>query len=203
MKPGPMQRRTLLQAVAAVAAGAGRMSAQDSSHVHRQAAQIAAKNGGDYKPHLFTAHEFKTVSLLADLIIPPEGSEPGGAGAGAAEFIDLLAANNDKLKEIWLSGLGWLDHESRRRGGRNFVDLTSEVRKAILDDISFRKNTTPELAPGINFFSGARRMVVDAYFTSPAGVKALGYMGNTGTAEFKVPKASLDYVLARSPFKQV
>lgn len=198
-----MQRRTLLQAVAAVAAGAGRMSAQDSSHVHHQAAQIAAKNGGEHRPHLFTAHEFKTVGLLADLIIPPEGSEPGGAGAGAAEFIDLLAANNEKLKEIWLSGLSWLDHESRRRGGHNFVDATPEVRKAILADISFRKNATPELAPGIQFFNWARRMVVDAYFTSPAGVKALGYMGNTGMAEFKVPKASLDYALARGPFKQV
>ena len=203
MKPGPMQRRTLLQAVAAVAAGAGRMSAQDSSHVHRQAAQVTAKNGGEYKPHLFTGHEFKTVSLLADLIIPPEGSEPGGAGAGAAEFIDLLAANNDKLKEIWLSGVSWLDHESRRRSGHIFVDATPEVRTAILDDISFRKNATPELSPGIHFFNWARRTVVDAYFTSPAGVKALGYMGNTGMAEFKVPKASLDYALARSPFKQV
>jgi hypothetical protein len=46
-------------------------------------------------------------------------------------------------------------------------------------------------------------MVVDAYFTSPAGVKALGYQGNTGMSQFKVPKASLHYALARSPFKQV
>lgn len=203
MKTGPMQRRTLLQAVAAVASGAGRMSAQDSSHVHRHAVETATKNGGEYKPHLLNGHEFKTVRVLADLIIPPESGEPGGAGAGAAEFIDLLAANNDKLKEIWLSGLGWLDHESRRRGGHNFVDVAPEVRQQILDDISFRKNTTPELAPGIQFFDWARRMVVDAYFTSPAGVKALGFQGNTGMAEFKVPKASLDYALARSPFKQV
>jgi len=202
MKPGPMQRRTLLQAVASVAAGAGRMSAQDSSQVHHHAVQTAAKNGGQYKPHLFNAHEFKTVRMLADLVIPPEGPEPGGAGAGAAEFIDLLAANNDKLKEIWLGGLGWLDHESRRRGGHNFVDATPEIRSGILDDISYRKNATPELAPGIHFFNWARRMVVDAYFTSPAGAKALGFMGNTGMSEFKVPKASLDYALAKSPFKQ-
>lgn len=203
MKPGPMQRRTLLQSVAAVAAGVGRMSAQDSSHVHHQAAQTTAKNGGAYKPQLFSMHEFTTVGQLADLIIPPENGAPGGAGAGAGEFIDLLAANNDKLKDIWLSGLGWLDHDSRRRGGHSFVDSTPEVRSAILDDISFRKNLTPELAPGIHFFNWARRMVVDAYFTSPAGVKALGYMGNTGMAEFKVPQATLEYALARSPFKQL
>jgi hypothetical protein len=201
--PNPFSRRTLLQSVAAVAAGAGRMSAQDASHVHHQAAQATASSGGVYQPHLLNAHEFKTVRQLADLIIPPEAGLPGGAGAGAAEFIDLLAANNEKLRETWLSGLGWLDHESRRRGGESFVDATPALRQQILDDISYRRNSTPELAPGIKFFEWARRMVVDAYFTSPSGVKALGYQGNTGMAQFQVPKQALDYALARSPFKQV
>jgi gluconate 2-dehydrogenase gamma chain len=201
--PSQFPRRTLLQSVAAVAAGVGRMSAQDASHVHQHTAQAASKTGGAYQPHLLTAHEYKTVRQLADLIIPPDTGEPGGAGAGAAEFIDLLAANNEKLKDVWLSGLGWLDHEARRRGGPSFVDAAPEVRKQILDEISFRKNSTPELAPGIRFFEWARRMVVDAYFTSTAGVKALGFQGNTGMAEFKVPRESLDYALARSPFKQL
>ena len=200
--PNPFPRRTLIQAVAVVASGAGRMSAQDASHVHQHTAQAAAESGV-YQPHLLNAHEFKTVRQLADLIIPPEAGQPGGAGAGAAEFIDLLAANNEKLREIWLSGLGWLDHESRKRGGQSFVDAAPALRQQILDDISLRKNSTPELAPGIQFFECARRMVVDAYFTSPAGVKALGYQGNTGMSQFKVPKAPLDYALARSPFKQV
>jgi hypothetical protein len=178
------------------------MSVQDASHVHHQATQATVKSGGAYRPQLLSEHEYKTVRQLADLIIPPESGEPGGAGAGAAEFIDLLANNNEKLKQIWLSGLGWLDHESRRRSGQNFVDAPPAVRQRILDDISLRKNSTPEFAPGIQFFEWARRMVVDAYFTSPAGVKALGFLGNTGMSEFKVPKASLNYALARSPFKQ-
>lgn len=179
------------------------MSAQDASRVHQHAAHAKAKSGGVYEPLLLNAHEFKTVRQLADLIIPPLAEEPGGAGAGAAEFIDLLAANNEKLRDIWLGGLGWLDHESRRRGGQNFFDATPEVCKQLVNDIAYRKNSTPELAPGIRFFDWARRMVVDAYFTSPAGVKALGYQGNTGMAQFQVPKAALDYALTRSPFKQL
>jgi hypothetical protein len=193
----------LLQSVAAVAAGAGRMNAQDASHVHRHAAQALANAGGAYQPQLLNAHEFRTVRQLADLIIPPEDGLPGGAGSGATEFIDLLAANNEKLKQIWLGGLGWLDHEARRRGGLSFVDAAPEVRRQILDVIAFSKNAAPEFAPGVQFFAWARRMVVDAYFTSPTGVKALGFAGNTGMSEFKVPKAPLDYALARSPFKQV
>ena len=48
----------------------------------------------------------------------------------------------------------------------------------MLDQIAYRKNQTPELAPGIRFFDWARRMTVDAYYTSAAGIKEVGYMGN-------------------------
>jgi hypothetical protein len=43
-------------------------------------------------------------------------------------------------------------------------------------------------------------MVVDAYYTSPAGVKDIGYMGNTVVGTFSVPQEAVDYALKRSPF---
>ena len=43
-------------------------------------------------------------------------------------------------------------------------------------------------------------MVVDAYYTSPAGVKDIGYMGNTAVSTFSVPKEAVDYAFSRSPF---
>jgi hypothetical protein len=42
-------------------------------------------------------------------------------------------------------------------------------------------------------------MVVDAFYTSPMGVKDVGYMGNTAVAKFEVPQEVLDYVSKRSP----
>ena len=69
----------------------------------------------------------------------------------------------------------------------------------MLDLIAYRKNASPELNPGIQFFTWCRRMVADAYYTSPIGIKDLGYMGNTAVAEFKVPQEAVDYVLKRSP----
>ncbi len=59
---------------------------------------------------------------------------------------------------------------------------------------------TPELAPGIHFFAWMRNMVVDAYYTSPVGVKDVGYMGNQALSEFSVPPEALAYALKRSPF---
>ena len=42
-------------------------------------------------------------------------------------------------------------------------------------------------------------MVVDAFYTSKAGVKDIGYLGNKGMAKFEIPKEAIDYALKRSP----
>jgi hypothetical protein len=42
-------------------------------------------------------------------------------------------------------------------------------------------------------------MVVDAYYTSPIGIKEVGYMGNTAVSKFEVPQEAVDYALKRSP----
>jgi gluconate 2-dehydrogenase gamma chain len=68
----------------------------------------------------------------------------------------------------------------------------------MLDKIAYRRSETPELAAGIRFFDFARRMTVDAYYTSAAGIKELGYMGNKGMKEFKVPPEALAHALAKS-----
>jgi hypothetical protein len=50
----------------------------------------------------------------------------------------------------------------------------------------------------IGFFAWARRMTVDAYYTSAAGIQELGYLGNKGTSEFRAPQEEMDYALRRS-----
>lgn len=190
-------RRSLLRS-AAVAATLGQLDAETMQHVHQQAAE--ARKQGAYTPRTLNAHEYKTVTLLADLIIPPEGSEPGGAGAGAPEYIDLLSTGSDRMARLWQGGLAWLDAASRQRYNADFLDATPAQRTELLDLIAYRRNDSPALGPGIEFFEWARRMVVDAYFTSPAGVKALGFQGNTGMEKFEVPAEALTYALKRSPF---
>ncbi len=66
--------------------------------------------------------------------------------------------------------------------------------------IAFKKNRTPENAPGVDFFVLARRMTCDGFYTSPVGMRDV-YMGNTPQAAFVVPQAAIDHVLSRSPLK--
>ena len=41
-------------------------------------------------------------------------------------------------------------------------------------------------------------MTVDAYYTSPVGIKEVGYMGNKALKEFTVPQEAIDYAVKRS-----
>ena len=87
----------------------------------------------------------------------------------------------------------------RRAEGKDFLGASAAEQTELLDLIAWRKNQSPELNPGIHFFTWARRMVADAYYTSPIGFKELGYMGNQAMSSFSVPKEAVEYVMKRSP----
>jgi hypothetical protein len=199
-----VSRRDLLLRIggAMTLAGAGEqvLNAQESQHVHQAVAEDKA-GPGKYQPKALTPHEFATLERLADLIIPADEHSKGALEAGAANFIDFLCAASEEMREIYTGGLGWLDEQMRRR--YKVADLLSArpaEQTALLDLIAYRKNESQELNPGIHFFSWARRMVADGYYTSPVGMKDLGYMGNTVLAHFSVPQAAVDYAIKRSPF---
>src|SRR6185436_1169553 len=193
-------RRELLQRVGLALAGTQLLSAQDTQHVHEAVAKDKVTPKGAYKPKALTAHEYATLQRLSDLIIPADERSKGALEAGAADFIDFLCAASDEMKEIYTGGLAWLNAEMRRRyAGKDFLAAQPTQQTALLDLIACRQNQSPELNPGIQFFAWTRRMVADAYYTSPIGMKELGYMGNGAVAQFSVPKESLESALKRSP----
>ncbi len=198
-------RRELLRRIGAAlslaAAGEAVLPAQDAQHVHQAVAEDRAAQHGAYQPKALTAHEYATLQRLADLIIPADDRSPGALQAGAADFIDFLCSVSDEMKDIYTGGIGWLDNEMQRQyAGKDFLAAQPAQQTAMLDRIAWRKNQSPELNPGIQFFTWARRMVVDAYYTSPVGMKELGYMGNQALSHFSVPQEAIDYAIKHSPF---
>jgi len=179
------------------------LAAQDMQHVHEAVAQERTAQKGRYTPKALTAHEYATLQRLSDLIIPADERSPGALAANAADFIDFLCSGSDEMKVIYTGGIGWLDETMKHRyDGRNFVDAAPAQQTAMLDLIAYRENrrTDPTLATGIDFFTWVRKMVADAYYTSPIGTKELGYMGNTAMTHFSVPQEAIDYAVKRSPF---
>jgi hypothetical protein len=174
------------------------LSPAAAQHVHSVAAEEKTSTGV-YKAKALNPHEYQTLERLADLIVPADEKSPGAVASGACEFIDLLASQNPRLLEIYTGGIAWLDQAAKRRFSTDFVGAKPNQQTALLDLIAYRKNESPELGPGILFFDWARRMVVDAYYTSPAGIKAIGYLGNTSVSKFEVPQEAIDYAVKRSP----
>lgn len=163
-----------------------------AQHVHQEAAADANTTGGVYKPKVLTQHEFDTLKTLCEMIVP------GASKGGAAEFVDVLSSQNADMLNNYTGGLAWLNEAMLREYSADFLTATPAQRTAMLDRIAYRRNETPELAAGIRFFAWTRRMTVDAYYTSAAGIKEVGYMGNRAVAKFEVPQEVIDYAVKRS-----
>ena len=177
------------------AAGSGVLSPALAQHVHAEVAAVKSLSGGaDYVPKKYNLHNFQTLKKLGDIIVP------GASEAGAAEYIDFLSSHNQELAAIFNGGFAWLDHYMQKNYGADFLNASAAQQTELLDKLAYAKNVTAETAPGVPFWTWTRNMMVDAYYTSPAGVKDIGYMGNGAMSVFSVPKEAVEYALKRSPF---
>jgi hypothetical protein len=222
-----VSRREIIRGIALALTSAGTVDLDSAQHVH-QAANQEKDATGRYVPKALTADEFKTIVRLSALIVPADGVSGSAADAGAPEFIDLLCSQNETLAAIYHGGLAWLDREMNRRYSKNFADALAKEQTAMLDLLvaaereerlrrdeelvyqrspdykNFSSYTTrrqSDLGAGSKFFDWVRRMTVDAFYTSPIGVKDLDYRGNKGSSKYEVPVAALDHALKRSPFR--
>ncbi len=190
-------RREILRNIA-MSVTLGAMPLQAAQHVHQQAVQQKKKAAGIYKSTLFNVHEFETLKRLTELIIPADEVSGSALQAGAPEFIDLISTHNVEIGHIMLGGLAWLDRYSNQKYNADFIAATPEQQTGTLDLIAFRKNAQGDLRTAVRFFDWARRLTADAFYTSPVGVKDLGYVGNKGMTTFQVPVAAIQYALKRS-----
>src|SRR5271156_3159222 len=142
---------------------------------------------GNYSPKLFTAHEYQTLSLLCETILPKDEHSGGAIEAGAPEFIDLLSSENSEDYGLPMrGGLMWLDNYCADRYGQTFLQATPAQRAEVLDLIAYRKNakTDEGLLPAVHFFALLRRMTADAFYNSKIGIADLQYIGTPARASF-------------------
>lgn len=157
----------------AVALG-GQQTKQAPVHPVAAAAQATG-------PKFFNQHEWKTVHVLADYIIPKDDHSGSATDAKVPEYIDYLLAEKDANVNTQIAirgGLGWLDTESRKRFEKTFIDASDAQRKQILDDIAYPAKAKPEMSYGVTFFNRFRDMTASGFFSSAIGWQDLQYQGN-------------------------
>jgi hypothetical protein len=158
----------------------------------RAAARRAAEQAGG-PPRFFTATEWETVRILADLVLPRDERSGSATDAGVPEFMDFILAEGGENPRIQIrGGVTWLDRECRRRWRRPFRELAEPERTAMLDDIAWPKRAQPEMSQGVAFFNRFRDLVAAGFWSSQMGVEDLGYQGNTAVPEWTgCPEAQL------------
>jgi hypothetical protein len=194
-----ISRRDALRRLALTFTATGLIDRVAADEVHHMASQAAAAAGGAYTAKTFTAAQYRTLERLTDLIIPVENGAPGAVASGAAAWIDMISSENDELKASYAKGFAWLDGAMKERGAADFISASPAQQTGLLDLIAYRRNASPELSPGIEFFTLVRRMTVDAFYTSEIGIKDIDYRGNSAMASYPSPTESIAYALKRSP----
>jgi gluconate 2-dehydrogenase gamma chain len=177
-----LDRRSMLRILASAPAAAGfAWTEAEAQHAHRlaQGAQRAAKAGTPYAPKFFTKHEWETVRVLVDIIIPKDARSGSASDAGVPEFMDFIVGDQEARQTAMRGGLAWLDRECQTRFDKTFLDCTAGERTAVLDDIAWPQRAKPELAHGVRFFGSFRDLTATGFWTSQMGMKDLQYIGNT------------------------
>lgn len=175
----------MVTALAAASAGAfavpNRARAAEVTRISAAARQAA---GSAFAPKVYTPHEWATVRMLVDTIIPKDAKSGSATDAGVPEFMDTMLDLEPGMRVAHRGGLAWLDYQSNSRFKKNFIDATDAQRKQLLDDIAFPRRARAELAAGAAWFTSFRDFTVTGFFSSEMGVADLGYMGNTAVAEW-------------------
>jgi hypothetical protein len=196
--PRHLPRREVLQGLfAGVSAGVALPGVAGPHPMTPVVAEAQAKaKAPDWKPAFLDAHQMATVTALCARILP--GSEK----ALADRFIDtLLSAESHNQQRRFLSSLGALEGAALARHQKAFRALTPaqqlEVLTAAATAESGRREwiwtpgtplvepeKTPEVLTLRDHFDHLKGWVVDAYYSSEAGLKELGHTGQMFFPEF-------------------
>lgn len=197
-----MDRRTSIKWMLAVAAATQSLRLQAGEALARDVAPDQAGYGTDpdlmkeWKPGgpwpLTLSEDARlTTAALCDLIIPADDVSPAASAVGVVDFIDeWISAPYPQQRgdrEIVLAGLAWIDDESRQRFGKAFHSVSDAQRAAIADDICSAAKAAPQFAKAASFFAKFRDLTAGGFYTTPIGMKDIGYTGNVPLERFDGP----------------
>jgi Gluconate 2-dehydrogenase subunit 3 len=148
------------------------------------------KAGGPW-PLTLTESGRRTTQALCDLIIPADEQSPAASAVGVVDFIDEWISapypNQRADRDIVLPGLTWIDDEAHKRFGKAFAAIADAQKVAIADDICSTAKAAPEFAKAARFFAKFRDLTAGGFYTTPVGMKDIGYTGNVPLEKFDGP----------------
>ena len=200
--PAGVGRRQVLQGllagVSAAIPGATRGHPTAHAPASPGAVQAAAAKAqaADWKAEFLDPHQLATLQALCERIVP------GSLAARSDRFVDsLLSVDTRENRQRFLSALGAMDSDAARRFGQPFKALSAAQQVEVLDAAAREKPGRedwiwtprtivhqPEPAPPRttprDHFDLLKETIVNAYYSSEAGLKELGSTGQQFFAAF-------------------
>jgi hypothetical protein len=139
-------------------------------------------------PRLLTDDELQAAAVLSDFILPASGSAPAATALGVPDFIDE-----------WVSA-PYPDQEMDRPIIRD--GLKALIPQVVKGDAAKRAAALEALRTASDektktFFQRFRALTIGAYYTTEAGFKDIGYIGNEARAADPGPSAEVKAVVAQ------
>lgn len=151
--------------------------------------------GGEFWPLTLSEAQRITAAALADVILPADQYGPAASTVGVVEMIDewISAPYPTQLADrpLVLEGLAWIEAESMKRFKIEFADATDAQRRAICDNVCYAPEARPEFEQAAVYFSRFRSLCAAAYYATPPGWEAIGYVGNVALERFDGPPAEV------------
>lgn len=145
---------------------------------------------GDLWPLTLSEDQRALLTVLCDIIIPADEQSPSASAVGVPDFVDEwisapYPAQAGDRKTV-LRGLDAFEEEARKRAGKSFVEAGEEARLAICQDFAKAAKADSKKDPG-RLFLRLRDLIAGGYYTTPEGMKDIGFRGNISVASWDGP----------------
>jgi hypothetical protein len=134
-------------------------------------------------PLIMSEQELELTEKLCEIIAPREGNTPSAAELGVAAVINEWVSapyqwqQRDRVSIMHV--LAWINDESQHRFDLDFIELEQEQKFLIIDSIAYINQETPaQFIRPAKAFARLRSLILAAFFTTPEGMKDIGYLGN-------------------------
>ena len=161
---------------------------------------------GELWPLTFDDHQRRTAAALCGLIIPADDKSPSAADLQVHDFIDewisspYPAQHGDR--DRILTGMAELDARCVARHQARFVELRINQQARLCNDLARLEpldhaavaaldDDARALRRAQQFFRRFRQLTAAGFYTTPEGMKDVGYLGNVALSEQPKPPAEL------------
>ena len=184
-----MNRRDLLRnSLLTIGSASVGWSAKAREFAFGDDASAALARAG-WTPVFLDPHQNETLIVLSDAIIPATDT-PGAKAALVNRFLDLLlSAESVPTQRAFLASLAYLDAEAMKRYKVAFLSLTPEEKDDFLSLLAYphtraRWGETETNFVGYQHFSKLKAWISSAFYSSPIGLKELGWDGSPPHGSF-------------------